>query len=177
MNISPISFGRAIKVNAPDSVVDELIYSANRLVYRNMPPSPFDDFTHKIFCDVKSGERLALKHISPSGDVFILSGRDAHTKIIAEGIRDKKLNCNNNYLANLTNPEIYKRMSRYINQFNEEIINETDEYFDCLFENGENGSRYSEITLCEDAQGAKIVYFSSTEDVCEEMSMNIDLKI
>lgn len=91
--LNQISFGRAVKVNAPIEVANKIVKSANS----SIPVSRFDMFTKSIFDDTNITKAKVVP-VAPD-EIYIFSGEEAkqQTKILQD--LKEKINKNNELIS------------------------------------------------------------------------------
>jgi len=81
MQISPISFGRAIKINAKPEIAQTIADAANGemniIGFPTEEEKALNSFAQKIFNDITSKKESAVV-LTSNEDVYIFSGKEAH---------------------------------------------------------------------------------------------------
>lgn len=139
--LSPISFGRAIKINAPTKVADKIAKSANSLVTL----SSLDSFTKSIFTDTYIA-RAKVVTIAPD-EVYIFSGKEAQEQ--SKILRDlkEKIDKNDELISTFEDEEEDEKRK------NQAIKEKYKEVYYAIFrmkkivENGKSGSPKSTINV------------------------------
>lgn len=94
--LNQISFGRAVKVNAPIKVANKIVKSANS----SIALTSLDSFTKSIFTDTDIAKAKVVS-VAPD-EIYIFSGEEAkqQTKILKD--LKEKINKNNELISSIT---------------------------------------------------------------------------
>lgn len=151
MQVSPISFGRAIKVNASLPVAKKIAEEANVANYGDFSSNPkrkaMQEFLDKIFNDTQFPNGKAMAVELEDGDVYIFSGKEAaeETELFQSAM--DKINANDEFVYWLPD-RITRRQQRIkYDTINQSIKETTQAKIKKLVEDGKNGRRNSSLDI------------------------------
>ena len=187
MKISPISFGRAIKVNSTERVADALATAANVTNYgttaETKEEKSLQRFSEIIFNDTYLPNGKAKVIALAPGEIYIFSGREAEaaTKIIRQ--TSAQIDENNAFVNNLPDRYCRAEQREKYGEINQKLIERKNKKLAELTENGQANRRKSQIDIefeqKEDIFGLKptskirrIVYSSTTPNIEEQIVYN-----
>ncbi len=185
MKISPVSFGRAIKINSNANIAQRIVDAANGniciLGFPTEKEKAINEFSQKIFNDTYLSNGSARVVQTSPEDVFIFSGKEAElaTKLIKDA--NSRINENNKFVDLLPDricraeqKKIYEKQNKMIQELTLSRLFE-------LVENGQVNKRVSVIDVefdedCENPKKAsfsqvkKLTYTSCENDVKEKIT-------
>lgn len=151
MQVSSISFGRAIKVNAPLRVAKRIADEANVANYGDFSSNPkrksMQEFLDKIFNDTQFPNGKARVVQLESNDIYIFSGKEAaeEERLVKES--EAKIKANEEFVYWLPDRITRRQQQIKYENINQSIRETTQAKIRKLIENGEAGKRNSEIDV------------------------------
>ncbi len=184
MKISPISFGRAIKVNSTEKIADTIATAANHSNYgidaSIKSRTPLQKFAETIFYDTHLPNGKAKVITFGPDQVYIFSGKEADTasKLIRQ--TSAQIDKNNSFVNSLPDRICRAEQREKYGKINQELLADRNRKITSLVENGEDGERKSQIDVelepIDDAPEfnslrriQKITYTSSSENTKEHI--------
>lgn len=187
MRISPISFGRAVKVNSTERVADALATAANITNYgtttETKEEKSLQRFAETIFNDTYLPNGKAKVIALAPGEIYIFSGREAETatKIIRQ--TSAQIDENNAFVNGLPDRYCRAEQREKYGRINQNLIENKNKKLAELAENGQDNERKSQIDVevetPDDFFGLrpmgkirKIIYTSTTPNIEEQIVYN-----
>lgn len=151
MQISSVSFGRAIKVNTTSSIAKKLAQEANVANYGDFSVNPkrkeMQKFLDKIFNDTQypNGQARVVE-IEPD-EVYIFSGKEAaeEARLLKEA--DAKIKANNEFVYWLPDRITRRQQQIKYENINQSIMETTQTRIKRLTEDGEQGRKKSSLDV------------------------------
>ena len=150
MQISPISFGRAIKINAPLPVAKKLAEDANIANYGDFSSNPktksMQKFLDKIFNDTQVPNGKA-RVVELDGNVYIFSGKEAAEEERLTKEANAKIKANEEFVYWLPDRITRRQQQIKYENINQSILETTQTKKKRLVEDCENGKKNSTIDV------------------------------
>lgn len=150
MQVSPVSFGRAIKVNVPLKVAQKIAQEANVANYDDFSSNPkrkaMQEFLDKIFNDTQlpNGKARAIKL---DNDVYIFSGKEAAQEEKLSQDANDKISANEKFVYWLPDRITRRQQQIKYDNINQSIRETTHSKIKALVEDGKNGRRNSSLDI------------------------------
>lgn len=151
MQVSHVSFGRAIKVNASLSVAQKIAQEANVANYDDFSSNPkrkaMQEFLDKIFNDTQLPNGKARAVELADGNVYIFSGKEAAEEEKLRKEATAKIKANDEFVYWLPDRITRRQQQIKYENINQSIIETTQTKINRLIENGKNGRKNSSLDI------------------------------
>lgn len=151
MNISSISFGRAIKVNTTPAIAKKIAESANVANYGDFSENPkrkeMEKFLDKIFNDTQYPNGQARVVELEPNDVYIFSGKEAAEEAKLRKEAEAKIKANEEFVYWLPDRITRRQQQIRYEHINQGILETTQTKIKKLVENGQNGNKDSSLDV------------------------------
>jgi hypothetical protein len=187
MKISPISFGRAIKVNSSERVADAIATAANVTNY-GLPIEAKEDkslqrFSETIFNDTYLPNGKAKVIALAPGEIYIFSGKEAETATKITRQTSAQIDENNAFVNGLPDRYCRAEQREKYGRINQHLIESKNKKLAELAENGQDNGRKSQIDVEIETPDEffglrpmekikKIIYTSTTPNIEEQIVYN-----
>ena len=161
MHITPINFGRSIKVLTPKHITEKIVESANKDLSKVEEKTAFDVCIKTIFYDVARDGKKVFQYTTQDGDCFIFSGKEGQVMSVAMDDANTKLKSYNKYMERLEKrPNDYIRMKPQIDSICDDVVNETDAIAYTLSEDGYKNKANTTIEYMLQDDKERLLYTS-----------------
>ena len=151
MQVSPVSFGRAIKVNTSVPVAKKIAEEANVANYCDFSSNPkqraLQEFLDKIFNDTQFPNGQARVVELDNGDVCIFSGKEAAAEATLSQEAKDKIKANEEFVYWLPDRITRRQQQIKYENINQSIRETTQAKIKRLLEDGKNGKRNSSLDI------------------------------
>lgn len=161
MNISPVSFGRAIRVNTTPEVANELARAANV----KTPTNELQKYAKSIFDDT-SIHKAKVVVIEPN-EVYIFSGKEAKSQTeISKDLR-KKVKANNDLVKMLPLREVREERKHQAEVENYNLAYSAIYKMRSLVEDGINGRPFTTLDIL--SRTVKSQFFGNYDEIYDSL--------
>lgn len=156
MNIFPVSFGRAIKLNTKDKQVAQRITEvANMANYEISKPvtregKALQKFIETIFNDTHLSNGRARVIYGTNGDLYIFSGKEGAKAIEISEDTKNKIRENNEFVESLPDRYCRENQRRHYAVINQQYLAERNRHILSLVEDGNRGQKSSLDIECSE---------------------------
>lgn len=151
MQVSSISFGRAIKINTSSEIAKRIAQRANVANYDDFSTNPkirrMEEFLSDIFNDTQLPNGKARVVELEDNDVYIFSGREAAEEEKLRKEAEEKIKANNEFVYWLPDRITRRQQQIKYENINQGILETTQTRIKRLIEDGEERRKNSSLDI------------------------------